>query len=318
MKTMQKVNEKIESIDIDEKIDNTILRYVGNTPLINAYIPRYVPDKVEICAKLEYFNPGGSVKDRPILRMIKEAIKSGELTHDKIILDSTSGNAGIAYSMIGAALGYKVELVMPGNASEEREQSIRAYGAKIIITDPIKGYDEAIRKAHELFEENTDKYFMPDQYANKYNPISHYETTGKEILEQTEGRVTHFVCGVGTGGTVMGVGKRLKEYNPDIKIYVIMPEIFPGIEGLKPMGSEYIKPKIYREDFIEDRKYSVTSEEAREMCNVLSREMGLFVGQSSGAFMKGAIELAGEISEGMIVTIFPDTGNRYFSTRLWE
>jgi S-sulfo-L-cysteine synthase (O-acetyl-L-serine-dependent) len=312
------MNGKIESLDIDEKIENTILGCVGNTPLIKIDISQDISDKVEIYAKLEYFNPGGSIKDRPILRMIREAIKSGELTHDKVILDSTSGNAGIAYSMIGAALGYKVELVMPGNASEEREKSIRAYGANIIVTDPIKGYDEAIRKAHELLEANPDKYYMPDQYANEHNPTAHYETTGKEILEQTEGRVTHFICGIGTGGTVMGVGKRLREYNPDIKIYVIMPEDFPGIEGLKPMGSEYIKPKIYREDFIEDRKFYITSEDAREMCNVLSREMGLFVGQSSGAFMKGAIELAREINEGVIVTVFPDTGNRYFSTRLWD
>lgn len=312
------MNGKIESLDIDEKIENTILRYVGNTPLIKVNTPQDISDKVEIYAKLECFNPGGSIKDRPILRMIREAIKSGELTHDKIILDSTSGNAGIAYSMIGAALGYKVELVMPGNASEEREKSIRAYGANIIITDPIKGYDEAIRKAHELLEENPDKYYMPDQYANKHNPMAHYDTTGKEVLEQTKGSITHFICGIGTGGTVMGVGKRLREHNPDIKIYVIKPEDFPGIEGLKPMGSEYIKPKIYKEDFIEDRKFYITSEDAREMCNVLSREMGLFVGQSSGAFMKGAIELAREINEGVIVTVFPDTGNRYFSTQLWD
>ena len=309
---------KIESLDIDEIIDNTVLRYVGNTPLINVKTPRNISDKVEIYTKLEYFNPGGSVKDRPILRMIKEAIKSGELTHDKAILDSTSGNAGIAYSMIGAALGYEVDLVVPGNASEERKRNIRAYGAKIITTDPIKGYDEAIRKAHEMLEENPDKYYMPDQYANKYNPIAHYETTGREILEQTEGKVTHFICGIGTGGTVMGVGKRLKEHNPDIKIYVIKPEDFPGIEGLKPMGKEYIKPKIYREDFIEDQTFFITSEDARNTCSTLAREMGLFVGQSSGAFMKGALELAGEINEGMIVTLFPDTGNRYFSTQLWD
>lgn len=309
---------KIESLDIDEIMDNTVLRYVGNTPLINIKTPQYVSDKVEIYAKLEYLNPGGSVKDRPILRMIKEAIKSGELTHDKAILDSTSGNAGIAYSMIGAALGYEVDLVIPGNASEERKRSIRAYGARIITTDPIKGYDEAIRKAHEMLEENPDKYYMPDQYANKYNPIAHYETTGKEILEQTEGKVTHFVCGVGTGGTVMGVGRRLKEHNPDIKIYVIKPEDFPGIEGLKPMGPEYIKPKIYREDFIEDQTFSITSEEAKDTCCTLAKETGLFVGQSSGAFMKGALALAGEINEGVIVTLFPDTGNRYFSTQLWD
>jgi len=250
--------------------------------------------------------------------MIKEAIKSGDLTHDKAILDSTSGNAGIAYSMIGAVLGYEVDLVIPGNASEERKRSIRAYGAKIITTDPIKGYDEAIRKAHEMLKENPDKYYMPDQYANKYNPIAHYETTGKEILEQTEGKVTHFICGVGTGGTVMGVGRRLKEHNPDIKIYVIKPEDFPGIEGLKPMGAEYIKPKIYREDFIENHTFFITSEDAKDTCNSLALEMGLFVGQSSGAFMKGALELAGGINEGMIVTIFPDTGNRYFSTQLWD
>lgn len=301
-----------------EKVNNTIIDFVGNTPLIKINVFQDVPDNVEIYAKLEFFNPGGSIKDRPISRMIKEAIKSGELTHDKVILDSTSGNAGIAYSMIGAALGYKVELVMPGNASKERELSIRAYGAKITTTDPIHGYDEAIRVAHKLLKENPDKYFMPDQYSNKYNPIAHYDTTGKEILEQTDGRVTHFICGIGTGGTVMGVGKRLKEHNPNIKIYVIKPEDFPGIEGLKPMGKEYIKPKIYSDDSIEESSFHITSEDAREMCNTLSRKMGIFVGQSSGAFMKGALDLAGGISEGVIVTIFPDTGSRYFSTRLWE
>ncbi len=307
-----------ESLNIDEKINNTVLQYVGNTPLVKVSTSHKIPDKVEIYAKLEYLNPGGSVKDRPVLRMIKEAIKTGKLTHDKVILDSTSGNAGIAYAMIGSALGYEVDLVIPGNASRERMQTIRAYGATIITTDPIKGYDEAIRKAHELKAENPDKYFMPDQYANECNPIAHYETTGKEILEQTKGRVTHFICGVGTGGTVMGVGRRLKEHNPDIKIYVIQPEDFPGIEGLKPMGEEYIKPKIYRDDFIEDRVFHVTSEEAKDTCSILARELALFVGQSSGAFMKGAVELAGEIDEGVIVTLFPDTGSRYFSTQLWE
>ena len=312
------MNGKIKELDIDEKIESSILRCIGNTPLIKVAVSQEILDRVEIYAKLEFFNPGGSIKDRPILRMIKEAIKSGELTHDKIILDSTSGNAGIAYSMIGAALGYKVELVMPGNASKERERTIKAYGANIVITDPMKGYDEAIRKAHELLEENPDKYFMPDQYANQYNPMAHYDTTGKEIIEQTGGRVTHFICGVGTGGTVMGVGKRLREYNQDIKIYVIRPEDFPGIEGLKPMGPEYIQPKIYSDESIEEHKFHITSEDAREMCNTLSRKMGIFVGQSSGAFLKGAMELAKEIDEGVIVTIFPDTGNRYFSTRLWD
>ncbi|MDR4505204.1 MAG: cysteine synthase family protein [Candidatus Scalindua sp.] len=308
----------LQSCSIDEKIENSLLSCVGNTPLIKITVSPYIPDTVEIYAKLEYFNPGGSIKDRPVLRMIKEAIKSGMLTHDKVILDSTSGNAGIAYSMIGAALGYDVELVMPGNASEERKQCIRAFGAHIIITDPIKGYDEAIRKAHELCEENPDKYFMPDQYANRYNPRAHYDTTGGEILEQTQGKITHFICGVGTGGTVMGVGRRLKDHNPGIEIHVIMPENFPGIEGLKPMGAEYIKPKIYHEEFIEDIRLPITSEDAKEMCNILSKEMGIFVGLSSGAFLKGAIELAKKINRGTIVTIFPDTGSRYFSTQLWE
>ena len=162
---------KIDSLDIDEKINNTVLRYVGNTPLVRVNTSHDIPDKVEIYAKLEYLNPGGSVKDRPVLRMIKEAIKTGELTHGKAILDSTSGNAGVAYSMIGAALGYGVDLVIPGNASKERMQTIRAYGATIITTDPVKGYDEAIRKAHEMLAENPDKYYMPDQYANECNPI---------------------------------------------------------------------------------------------------------------------------------------------------
>ena len=294
-----------------------LLQQIGNTPLVKIDLfADELPD-VEIYAKAEMYNPGGSIKDRPVLRMLTEAIRSGELTRDKFILDSSSGNAAIAYAMIGAILGYQVELVIPSNASEERKKRIQAHGANIIYTDAILGYDEALREVHRRHETTPDKYYFADQYKNENNWCAHYETTGVEILEQTAGRITHFVAGVGTGGTITGVGKRLKEYSPDIQICGIVPDEFPGIEGLKPMGRpEDIVPEILDESII-NQKISVTIDHAYDMCSRLARQ-GWFVGQSSGGYLQGAYEVAKEIQEGVIVTVFNDLGERYFSTRLWD
>ncbi|MCZ6676647.1 MAG: cysteine synthase family protein [Candidatus Poribacteria bacterium] len=294
-----------------------LLQLIGNTPLVKIDLfADELPD-VEIYTKGEMSNPGGSIKDRPVLRMLTEAIRSGELTRDKIILDSSSGNAGIAYAMIGAILGYQVELVIPSNASEERKKRIKAHGANIVYTDALLGYDEALREVHRRYEESPDKYFFADQYKNENNWRAHYHTTAAEILAQTDGKLTHFAAGVGTGGTITGVGRRLKEYNPEIEICCIIPDEFPGIEGLKPMGRpEDIVPEILDESVI-DCKIPVTIDQAYEMCSRLGRR-GWFVGQSSGGYLQGAYEVAKRIKKGIIVTIFNDLGERYFSTRLWD
>ena len=294
-----------------------LLQQIGNTPLVKIDLfADELPD-VDIYAKAEMYNPGGSIKDRPVLRMLTEAIRSGELTREKFILDSSSGNAAIAYAMIGAVLGYQVELVVPSNASEERKKRIQAHGANIIYTDAILGYDEALREVHRRHEETPDKYYFADQYKNDNNWRAHYETTGVEILKQTAGHITHFVAGVGTGGTITGVGRRLKEHNPDIQVCGIVPDEFPGIEGLKPMGRpEDIVPEILDEGII-DKKISVTIDYAYDMCSRLALQ-GWFVGQSSGGYLKGAYEVAKEIQEGVVVTVFNDLGERYFSTRLWD
>ena len=288
------------------------LKLIGNTPLVK--IP--VKDK-NISAKIEYFNLGGSIKDRPISRMIIEALISGELTKEKTILDSSSGNAGISYAMLGSILGINVEIVVPGNASEERKKRIISHGAKLTMTDPLKGYDEALREANKRYEDDKKKYFMADQYKNKFNWISHYDTTAKEILDQTNGNLNHFVAGVGTGGTITGVGKRLKEFNKNIKIICIQPERFPGIEGLKPMGQpEDIVPEIFDESVV-DEYIPVSIDEAFAQCKILAN-MGFFVGQSSGAYMHAAIKVAERDKNAHVITVFSDFGERYFSTHMWD
>ena len=297
--------------------DYPLLQLIGNTPLVKIDLFSDEFPEVEIYTKAEMYNPGGSIKDRPVLRMLTEAIRSGELTPDKIILDSSSGNAAIAYAMIGSVLGYRVEMVMPDNASEERKKRIKAHGAKIVYTDAIHGYDEALREVHRRNEAFPDKYFFADQYKNDNNWRAHYETTGIEIWEQTAGKITHFVGGVGTGGTITGAGRRLKEYNPEIQVCCVMPDEFPGIEGLKPLGKpEDIVPEILDESII-DWKIPVTIDQAYDMCNRLGK-CGWFVGQSSGGYLQGAYEVAKQIQSGVIVTVFNDLGERYFSTRLWD
>lgn len=297
--------------------DFPLLQLIGQTPLTKIDLFKNEFPKVDIYAKVETYNPGGSIKDRPVLRMLTEAIVTGELTREKTILDSSSGNAGIAYAMIGAALGYKVELVIPDNASEERKKRILSHGARIIYTDAILGYDEALREVDRRYEANPEKYFFKSQYENENNWRAHYDTTGVEILKQTDGKITHFVAGVGTGGTITGVGRRLKDYNANIKVCSIVPEAFPGIEGLKPLGSpDDIVPEILDESVI-DYRIPASIEDAHEMCNRLA-EIGWFVGTSSGGYLYGAYKLAQEIQQGIIITVFNDLGERYFSMRLWD
>lgn len=296
---------------ISKDTAKSILENIGNTPLIK--IKNITSDLkgVEIYAKAEWYNAGGSVKARPALKMIEDGERSGELTKDKIILDSTSGNTGVAYALIGYAKGYKVELVMPANVSKERKGIMAGrYNAKIITSDPLEGSDGAIRLAHKMYEAHKDKYFMPDQYNNPSNWKAHYETTAKEIIDQTSGRVTHFIAGIGTGGTVMGTGRGLKEYNQDIRVYAVEPaEALHGIEGLKHMESSIV-PGIYDESF-PDGKISVKTEDAYKMVDILKQKEGLVVGQSSGAAMAGSLQLAKRIKNCIIVVIFPDSWEHY-------
>jgi cysteine synthase B len=249
--------------------------------------------------------------------MLEDAESSDELTHDKVILDSTSGNTGIAYAWIGAIKGYKVELVMPLNVSEERKKIVRAFGAKITFSDPLEGSDGAILEARKLLKENPEKYFKPDQYNNPANSKAHYLSTGREVFEQTNGRVTHFIATIGTGGTIMGAGKRLKEFNSEIQVIAAEPEHpLHGIEGLKHMASSIV-PGIYHENQL-DGKIPIPTEEAYDVAKRLALEEGLFVGQSSGAAMWGALKLSKDLSDGIIVTVFPDGGDKYLSTALWD
>lgn len=293
-----------------------VLGLIGNTPLASVDVLGERFPHARVLAKIEYMNPGGSVKDRPVLRMLGDALASGEL-RGRTVLDSSSGNAGIAYAMIGSVLGLAVELVVPGNASIERKKRILAHGAKLTHTDPLEGYDEALREAHRLAAEFPDRYFHCDQYANPGNWRAHYDTTAEEILDQTQGRLTDFVAGVGTGGTITGVGRRLKEHDPAIRVWAIRPEVFPGVEGLKPLGHPGdIVPGILDESVI-DHWVDVTSEQARDHARRMARH-GLFVGQSSGAYLEGVARAAESHPDATIVTVFNDFGERYVSTPLWE
>jgi cysteine synthase B len=249
---------------------SSILDKIGNTPLVRIrevgnHIPQVRSGKVKIYGKVEYFNPGGSIKDRPAYRMIQEGLKSGQLTKGKTIMDPTSGNTGVAYAMIGAALNIPVELVMPGNVSLQRKRIVETFGAKITFSSPMEGSDGAIRLAQKLKREHSEKYFMPDQYNNEFNPRAHYDTTGVEIWRQTEGRVTHFVAGIGTGGTIMGTGRRLKDYNPSVQIIAVEPDnALHGLEGLKHMATSIV-PGIYKEGEL-DAKIPMPTEPAYDMC----------------------------------------------------
>jgi cysteine synthase B len=276
-----------------------------------------LPPAVRIWAKLEGFNPGGSVKDRPALCMLQQGLQSGKLRPGKVIIDSTSGNTGIALAMLGAALGHPVELVVPANVSVERRQIIEAYGAKAIESDPLEGSDGAIRLCRQIIADDPERYFKPDQYFNEANPLGHYRTTGPEIWEQTEGRITHFLAGIGTSGTIMGTGRYLKERNPAVQVLAVEPDdAFHGLEGLKHMASSIV-PGIYHEGEL-DGKVPAPTDEAYEMVYRLGREEGLLVGQSAGAACWAALQIAQNLERGDIVTVFPDFGDKYLSTNLWQ
>lgn len=293
----------------------SILSLIGNTPLVELKNLNTNP-KVKIFGKYEGYNPGGSVKDRPALYMITKAEEKGELTKGKTILEPTSGNTGIALAMIGAAKGYSVKLFMPECVSQERQLILKAYGAEVVLTPAKEGTDGAIIRAHKALEEEPQKYYMPNQFDNENNTLSHYETTGPEIFNQTKGEVSVFVAGIGTTGTLMGTSKYLKEKNKDIKIVGVEPTVNHTIQGLKNL-SESIVPKIYDPRLI-DEKITVEDGEAYETTRRLVVSEGLFVGMSSGAAVWGALQIAKKIKKGVIVVILPDRGDRYLSTTLFR
>ncbi|HKD65673.1 MAG TPA: PLP-dependent cysteine synthase family protein [Candidatus Binataceae bacterium] len=296
----------------------SVIDLIGNTPLleISRITAGLLRPGVRIFAKLETFNPGGSVKDRAARKMVEVGLNNGELRPGKVIIDSTSGNTGIALAMVGTALGYPVELVMAANVSRERKRIISAFGAKAIYSDPLEGSDGAIVLCRKIIDENPQRYFKPDQYNNDANPQAHFETTGPEIWEQTGGRITHFVAGIGTSGTVMGTGRYLKLRNPAVKVIAAEPDdAMHGLEGLKHMSSSIV-PGIYHEDQL-DRKIPVSTEESYDMVYALGQVEGMLVGQSSGAAMIAALRVARELREGCVVTVFPDSGDKYLSTNLW-
>ena len=292
-----------------------IFSAIGNTPLVEL---KNLPNghNARIFGKLEGSNPGGSVKDRPAYYMIKKAVESGELTKDKIILEPTSGNTGIAIAMIGAAKGYKVKLIMPGCVSVERSRILEAYGAEAVLTPACEGTDGAIRLARRMLAEEPDKYYMPDQFTNENNSLSHYETTGPEIFAQTEGKINVFIAGMGTTGTLMGTGRYLKEKKPGIKIIGVEPNKGHAIQGLKNM-EEAIVPKIYHPEQM-DEKVNIEDDEAYDTARLLATKEGIFVGMSSGAAIAAALREAKKRDSGIIVAILPDRGDRYLSTTLFR
>jgi len=296
-------------------MSKNILDYIGNTPQVEIKkLNPYFPD-IRIFAKIEGQNPGGSIKDRPALYMINEAEKSGRLTKDKIIIKATSGNTGIALAMIAAIKGYKIKLFMPECVSLERRKILESYGAELVLTPATENTDGAIIRAKKLLNEYPDVYFMPDQFSNPANPLSNYQTTGPEILEQTNGKIDYLAVGLGSTGSLMGTSKFLKENIPNIQIVAIEPVIKHKIQGLKNM-EESIVPSIFDPSIIDIHLY-VNDEESFEYARLLSIKEGIFVGMSSGAALSGVIKLAEKIKKGNIVTIFPDRGDRYLSTNLF-
>jgi cysteine synthase B len=302
---------------INELASANVTELVGNTPLLELPSISAEVTGVRIFGKAEWYNPGGSVKDRPALWMIRDGERSGALTPGKVILDATSGNTGIAYAWIGATLGYKVKLCMPKNASEERKKILHAYGVDFVLTDPGEGSDGAIQEARRLYAEEPEKYFYPDQYSNAANPRSHYESTAPEIWEQTNGEITHFVAGLGTSGTFVGTASRLKEYNPEISVVSFEPDSpFHGLEGMKHMESAIVPP-IY-DPTVADENRRASTEEAYKMVKRVAREDGVLIGISSGAAVATALEVAREMEHGVVVTILCDGADKYLSESFWE
>jgi S-sulfo-L-cysteine synthase (O-acetyl-L-serine-dependent) len=295
----------------------SVVDLIGQTPLLRLRSFGGDTPGVELYAKAEFQNPGGSVKDRAAAAILREAARTGKLRDGVTILDATSGNTGIAYAMISAAHGYRLRLCMPANVTPERSRTLRAYGADLVLTNPMEGTDGAIREARRLHASDPDRYYYADQYNNDANWRAHYDGTAPEILEQTDGRITHFVAGLGTSGTFMGVGRRLREYNRDIRLISVQPDsAMHGVEGLKHMESA-IKPGIY-DASLADEDVRVATERAYAYTRRLASEEGLLVGVSSGAALAAALDLAERIREGVIVMVFPDSGTRYLTERFWE
>ena len=295
----------------------SLLDLIGNTPLIRLRSFEAGLSNVELYAKAEWRNPGGSVKDRPAARMIADGERSGALTHDRILLDATSGNTGIAYAMICAAKGYRVRLCMPKSVTPERKRILGAYGADIVYTDPMEGSDGAIVCAREMYAAEPGTYFYADQYNNPGNWQAHFDTTGPELIEQTGGRLTHFVAGLGTGGTFVGAGRRLREFRPSIRLISVQPDSpLHGLEGLKHMATAIV-PGIY-DPSVADEDLGVGTEEAFELTRRLARQEGLLVGISSGANLAGALQVARGISDAVVVVVFCDGGDKYLSERFWD
>ena len=301
-------------------VGERLLDRIGNTPLIRVSRLSSEFPNVEICAKAEWFNPGGSVKDRAAYSMIRDGERSGKLRPGKVILDATSGNTGIAYAMIGAALGYRVKLCLPTSASPERKQILAAYGVEIVYTPGDEGTDGAIRRVREIYQADPEKYFYPDQYGNPANPGAHYATTGPEIWQQTGGRITHFVAGLGTSGTFIGATRRLKELNPRIRCVSMQPDSgFHGLEGLKHMPTALVPP-IYDPN-LADENIEAPTEPAQQIAKRLAREEGILVGVSAGAALWACMQVAKRVprnEHAIIVTIFPDSGEKYLSERFWS
>ena len=294
-----------------------MLDLIGNTSLIRLGRIRPQSPDVEVYAKAEWENPGGSVKDRPAFNIIREAEAAGLMSADKILIDSTSGNTGIAFAMIGAAKNYRVKLCMPSNVSTERKRILKAYGAEIDYTDPMEGSDGAIRRVREVVKQNPGIYFYANQYDNPANWGAHYRSTAPEIFEQTEGRVTHFVAGLGTSGTFIGTARKLKELDPKIQCLSFQPDSpFHGLEGMKHMPTA-LKPGIY-DTSVADENLEIATEDAHIMTLRLAREEGLLVGVSAGAAMVAALKVANRLIRGVVVTIFPDSGDKYLSERFWD
>ncbi len=292
---------------------------VGNTPmLVLRRITAQLPRSVQVFAKAEWFNPGGSIKDRPAFNILRTALANCDLVPGKRLLDSTSGNMGIAYTTFGAAMDVPVTLVLPANASPERIAILKALGAELVLTDPLEGSDGAIRVARKMAAENPDLYYYANQYDNPANWQAHYYTTGPEIWQQTQGRVTHVVVGLGTSGTLTGISRYLLQFNPDIQFIAVQPDgPFHGLEGLKHMPSA-IKPGIFDPN-LPDRTIEINSEEAYAMVRRLAREEGLFVGISSGAAAAATLKVVSELEKGVVVTVFPDAGYKYLSDKaLWQ
>lgn len=301
---------------LSSRAASSVLELIGRTPLVRLpHFERETPG-VELYAKAEWQNPGGSVKDRAAARMIADGEASGRLRPGLTIVDATSGNTGIAYAMVGAARGYRVKLCLPENASPERKLILRAFGAELVLTNPLEGTDGAIREVRRMVAEHPDRYFYPDQYSNDSNWRAHFDTTAPEIIEQSGGRLTHFVAGLGTSGTFVGTGRRLRQFNRDIRLISFQPDSpFHGLEGLKHMGSAMV-PAIY-DASLADEDLAISTEDAHRLVRRLAREEGLMVGISSGAALAATLQVARRLDRGVIVTVFPDGAEKYLSETFW-